>query len=370
MQPISLPPADFTGDLWEMLKTDPRPILVYGMGNGGDKLVARLGEIGREAADFFASDGFVRGQSFHGKRVLSFSEAREKYESFVILVSFGSTRDEVLDTVYGLAEQYALFIPDMPLAGEEYFTAAFYRAHYDELLRVYRMLADDASRRVLAATAWYKLTGKPEYLRAATATGDERDLLSYATMRSAVDVGAYRGDTLREMLENAPQLSYVLAVEPDEKNYKRLAAYAETVTGCRVEAVCAAAFDETAELYFAASGNRNATVKDAGVGVTASHEYRLMTVKGVQIDDILGGKRVDYIKYDTEGMEIVALRGSRRTLLSQRPHLRVSVYHRSEDLFALPLWLSAIFGDAYRYYIRRIPCIPAWECELIAVPNK
>ena len=368
MKEITLPSADFTGDLWEMLARDGRPILVYGMGNGGDKLVSRLAAIGREVADFFASDGFVRGQSFHGKRVLTFREAKEKHERFVILVSFGSTRREVLDTVYGLAQDYPLYIPDMPLAGEEYFTAEFYRAHYGEIARVYGMLADEASRRVYAALVWYKLTGDGRYLRIATETGDEHALLSYGAMTSAVDVGAYRGDTLAELLESAPALSYVLAIEPDAKNYRRLCDYAKTVTGCKVETVMGAALDETGTVLFATSGNRNATVQGGKKGGTASHEYRVTEVNGIEIDNIIRAKSVDYIKYDTEGAELLALRGSRGTILAHRPHLRVSIYHRSEDLYALPLWLAEFYRDAYRYYIRRKPCIPAWECELIAVP--
>ena len=42
--------------------------------------------------DFFASDEFVRGHYFHGKKVLKFSEARQKYDDFIILLSFASWR--------------------------------------------------------------------------------------------------------------------------------------------------------------------------------------------------------------------------------------------------------------------------------------
>ena len=64
-------------DLWQALTKETRPILLYGMGNGADKILATLAEYGIEAADVFASDGFVRGHTFHGKRVLSFSEAKD-----------------------------------------------------------------------------------------------------------------------------------------------------------------------------------------------------------------------------------------------------------------------------------------------------
>ena len=369
MSMFELPPKDLNEDLWTALKKANKPLLVYGMGNGGDKLVKKLSEIGLSVSDFFASDGFVRGQLFHGKRVLSFSEAKEKYSDFIILVSFGSTRPEVLSLVYGLAKDHELYIPDMPLAGEEYFTADYYRTHYEECLAVYRSFADDESRSLYASLLWYKLTGDPACLRAAVKTGDEHELLGYSDMTFAVDVGAYRGDTLKEMLAYAPRLAEVIAIEPDEKNYKRLFAYAETVTSCRVACVHAAAYDEEGSLSFASSGNRNATI-GGEISATASFEHREKQVKSTKIDTLTCGRTVDYIKYDTEGAELAALEGSRETIVRCAPHLRVSLYHRSEDVFSLPLWLTALMGNRYRYYLRRCDCIPAWECELIAVPVK
>ena len=67
-------------DLWEYLSAQKdKKIVMYGMGNGADKILAVCERYGIEVSDFFASDGFVRGHLFHGKRVLSYSEMKEKY---------------------------------------------------------------------------------------------------------------------------------------------------------------------------------------------------------------------------------------------------------------------------------------------------
>ena len=58
-----------TTDVWQTLKTTNKPIVFYGMGNGADKILAVMDGLGVEVSDFFASDGFVRGHTFHGKRV-------------------------------------------------------------------------------------------------------------------------------------------------------------------------------------------------------------------------------------------------------------------------------------------------------------
>ena len=54
-------------DIWTYLENTEKPIVVYGMGNGADKIIDRLTERNIKVADFFASDGFVRGHCFHGK---------------------------------------------------------------------------------------------------------------------------------------------------------------------------------------------------------------------------------------------------------------------------------------------------------------
>ncbi|MGN1207654.1 MAG: FkbM family methyltransferase, partial [Eubacteriales bacterium] len=98
-------PFDTGEDIWSRLSSETRPLIIYGMGNGADKLLASFAAHGLVAADFVASDGFVRGQVFHGKRVLSFSEVREKYPQYVLVLAFGSSRAEVLDGIFSLASQ-------------------------------------------------------------------------------------------------------------------------------------------------------------------------------------------------------------------------------------------------------------------------
>ena len=79
-----------TEDLWSKLKKTNKPILLYGMGDGAEKIITVLEKKEIEYKDIFASDGFVRGHSFRGKRVKSFSEIKEQYEDFIILLSFAS----------------------------------------------------------------------------------------------------------------------------------------------------------------------------------------------------------------------------------------------------------------------------------------
>ena len=79
--------------LWNYLSQTDKTIVMYGMGNGADKILSVCNRYGINVADFFASDEFVRGQSFHGKVVLKFSDVLEKYgkDNLIVLVSFASS---------------------------------------------------------------------------------------------------------------------------------------------------------------------------------------------------------------------------------------------------------------------------------------
>ena len=75
---------------------------------------------------------------------------------------------------------------------------------------------------------------------------------------------------------------------------------------------------------------------------------------------------LDYIKYDVEGSERAALTGSRAVIRFFAPTLLVSLYHRSEDLFDLPLLIRELNPD-YHFYLRRMAGVPAWDINLYCV---
>lgn len=55
--------------------------------------------------------------------------------------------------------------------------------------------------------------------------------------------------------------------------------------------------------------------------------------------------RVDFIKMDIEGYELPALMGAEEVIGQFRPNLAISLYHRPEDYFAIPLWLAGRFPE-------------------------
>ncbi len=360
-----LPEYPVSEDMWDKLKNESRPILIYGMGNGADKLILKFQELNISFSDIFASDGFVRGHSFHGIRVKSFSEVKELYRDFVIVLSFASNRDEVLELFSEIDGKYDMYIPDMPVAGGEYFDRNFYNTNYEKILDAYNALCDEDSKNCFAAVVNYKLFGKLRFLLSAYSTKDELYGLIklFKNVESYIDGGAYNGDTLKEAVFYFENLKRAVLVEPDKRSFKKLSLFAESLSETDTVLYNAALWSNEGMLEFSSSGNRNSSINS-----TASFENKTVETEVVTIDKI-AQTFVDYIKYDVEGAELSALIGSEATIARDKPVLLVSAYHRSSDVFELINYLGEKY-PFYDLYLRRLKCVPAWELDIIAIPNK
>ena len=351
-------------NLWEHLKVTDLPIVIYGMGNGADKIIDEMDARGIPVSDFFASDGFVRGHSFHGKRVLSLSEVKEKYEKFIVLVAFGSSLPNVMERLYDLSEAHELYAPDVPVCGGELFDAEFYLAHETEFNTVREMLADELSKSVFDDLISYKLSGDIRYLRHADTPKDTAltEILSGGYTAYA-DLGAYNGDTIREALAFYPTIQKIFAMEPSEKTYKKLSAYLETLDGVEIQAFPLCAWNTRETRILTDGSGRNTTLSGGGNGKTKSGA-RIRTAECDAPDALVSYRKERlFIKYDVEGAEEEALRGSEQLIKNNDTELLVSLYHKSRDLFALPLLIKDMLPD-HKLYLRKHPYVPAWDINL------
>lgn len=341
---------------------------MYGMGNGADKILAVCAAKGITVSDFFASDGFVRGHQFHGKTVLSWNAVKEKYgaENVIVLLSFGSSRPEVLENIRSIAAEAELYAPDVPVFGEGLFDDGFLAEHRASLAAARELLSDEESRRIYDNVVEFKRTGDLSFLFRAESDPDAvlRDLIRPEEITAYADCGAYTGDTVRALLDAAPGLKKVWAMEPDGRNYRKLEAYAAGERRATVRTFPVGVWSETATLSFDPSGNRNASFGENRSRALDGRAPVFREVPADTVDRLIGGERVDYIKYDVEGSEREALLGSVETIRKNAPTVLLSVYHRNGDLFDLPLLFHRLFPDYRGFYLRRFRGVPAWDVNL------
>lgn len=337
-------------DIWNKLKSTDRPIVIYGMGNGAEIIVNTLKMYGKEPDGYFASDSFVRGQSFLGKRVMTFGEAKENFPDMIVLVGFGSQRPEVIDGILSFdAEVYA---PDVPVVGDTLFNEEFALLHKSELDAVRKHLADEKSKQVFDEICAFKTDGNIGHLTNSQSGADEMmSLLNFTSAENYLDLGAFNGDTVIDFVKRVKAWNKITAIEPDVRNFRKLKNNTENFGN--VTCLNFAVSNERKQVHFLSRGGRNGRMSDSGT-----------TVEAVSIDSL--NQPFSYIKMDVEGAEIDALSGGERTIKEFRPKMLVSAYHRSEDIFTLPLKVLEIRSD-YKIYMRHLPYIPAWDTNYIFV---
>lgn len=342
-------------DMWQRLSSAKKPIWLYGMGDGAEKIANELRRRSIPISGIFASDGFVRHQQFMGFTVVSYSEAVAQSENMIVLVCFGTSRPDVLQNIYRIAAEQELYAPDVPVFGGGVFDAEYAAAHRNELKKVYDMLADEQSRTVFSECVQYRLSGDITHLKRCESQPDEawKNILRPGDDEHFVDLGAFSGDTVAEFCAHVSGYGSICAVEPTKKSFLRLQ---KSVSGMdNVTLFNVAVSDSRGVLTFNKHGGRNHAQAASGEQIAAD-----------SVDNMLGGRPATLIKMDVEGGEGAAIDGARNTILRCRPKMQVACYHRLEDYFALPIKVAAMRDD-YKLYMRHFAGVPAWDTNFYFV---
>lgn len=343
--------------VWEKLQTTRKPIILYGMGNGADKIIDWCEANGVKVSGIFATDEFVRYQQFRGFIVRKYSDIISEFgDDILIVIAFASERPEVLARFRELAGLHETVAPHLPLFQETDVVSRVWLEKYaSQLQQAYALLADAQSRQVFAATLNYKLSGKITYLFdcATNRNEDLRTVFTWQEGESYLDLGAYNGDTIQEFLSLAPHPQQIIAVEPDRRNCRKLRAWAEAESvSCEVHEC--GIWDTQTELAFSDSGGRQSSFCSKPKN----------TVAVATIDNIVGNRPLTYIKMDVEGAEKQALAGGKRTIQAHMPKMFLAAYHYDNDLWILPLMLKEL-NPNYKIYLRKHPYVPCWEINYL-----
>ncbi len=154
------------------------------------------------------------------------------------------------------------------------------------------------------------------------------------------DVGALDGYTTKVFFDHFPG-GHAYVFEPNPKQFavtkEHLREYPEA------ELFPYGAYDENTVLRFDPAEGDEGQAKVSEIGSIKVEVRRL--------DDLLGDRKVTFLKMDIEGSELAALRGAERIIREQRPKLAICVYHKPEDIWEIPDLILRYHPD-YRLYLR------------------
>ncbi|MCQ2363034.1 MAG: FkbM family methyltransferase [Acidaminococcaceae bacterium] len=339
-----------------------QPVVIYGTGNGADKIIDFCERKHIAVAGIFASDGFCHGKLFRGIRVESYGDITARLgRDFLLVIGFASELPEVLNRFRELDKLHPTVAPHLGLYCEENLDGAWLEHYEGELRAAHALLGDELSRKVFLDMLNYKFSGRLHYLfDHATKRKDDLRLLQLTERETYYDLGAYDGDTVKEFLQATDnRYSHIAAVEPDAKNFSKLQLFAAALDPTKVTTVNAAIWHEEGNIAFTNQSGRAAHISTGqkSVPVAATTIDRLSAVTSTF---------PSYIKMDLEGCEKEALQGGAVTIRRHKPKLLLAGYHYNEDLFRIPLILKKLRPD-YQIFLRKHPYVPDWEINFLAI---
>lgn len=227
----------------------------------------------------------------------------------------------------------------------------FYERNKAGLQKVHDLLADEASREVYAARIKALTTGEAGYLP----LSDHQEYYHPLVQPQYGDIMLDGGvsdmvDAQLQFAQSVGESGGIFGFEPIPAMAaiarKKLAAFPQyhLQTAGLGESTGQACFKNLRD------SSHLALNPDAGDSVSC---------RMTSVDDFVrehGLDRTDCIKLDVEGAEMLALAGSRETILKHWPKLIVCLYHKPSDMIDIPLFIHDL-AENYALYVAHSSCV-------------
>lgn len=331
-------------------------LYVYGQGTFADEVAANLESLG------FKIHSFVDYQSPKNLRIEVIKPPIAK-ESRIVVLGFHNFEANISQITQRLAMdgfsvinvvEYVKFLRQSNSFFENYWlTTNFqtYTINHEAIVRAGNLLKDEKSTKLFFEVIKYRLSGDESLLAhkddlSSQYFPEDIPWLSNKQLNKdgliVLDGGAFRGETYLTAKEKIRVLKWIF-VEPDENNQAFLDDLILNISD-RVELVRKGLHRTSTSLNFETKfGSNGSKVSETGD----------RSVSTVSIDHLFdkGISPLNLVKLDIEGSELAALEGGLSTIAARKPYLAVSIYHKPEDHWEIPLFVAEHF-PFYDLYVR------------------
>lgn len=321
---------------------------LYGAGQLGRTVLAKVREAGVEPVAFADDTPHKQGRIIDGLPILSPQDAVEKFGArlaFVVTIlnpqlNFITARQrlrELTDTPVLSFLHLAWSYPETLLPYCQFEPPEVVLNKAADIRHAFQLLADDESRRQFVAHLKFRLRLDHQALPSCAPDNYFPPGVLPALPSDVVfiDCGAYDGDTIRAFLAHQRgRFGHIYAFEPDAHNCARLRSYVASLGTDqeRIHVFNAGVGERRARLRFDQAGNMSSSFRAAG-----SAEVNVLPIDEV----VQEAGAIVYLKFDVEGAEWEALKGCAKLLEHARPLMAISLYHRPDDLWQLPLYVDS-----------------------------
>jgi len=176
----------------------------------------------------------------------------------------------------------------------------------------------------------------------------DKEIVKLTDYEVFLDAGAYDGET---------SIQFARFCKECGKDYKKIICFEPSVDiseKCRnniskaglhdVNIITAGTYSSNGEMRFDSSfaNSGAATIDSQGDSV----------IQTIAIDDCPLCADASFIKMDIEGAELEALMGAAKTIRNNKPKLAICLYHKTEDIIKIPMYIESLRSD-YKFFIRK-----------------
>ncbi len=172
------------------------------------------------------------------------------------------------------------------------------------------------------------------------------DALWHSESEVFIDVGMFNGKT--SILFNKwcnGRYKHIFGFEPDLEIREKLDNNIRVLKDLTVYPVGLG--DKRKRVGFVHLPTGSSRIKENVIGDDSKSYVELDTLDSILPKDTIP----TFIKMDIEGAELKAIDGARKQIEKNKPKLAISIYHKPEDIWEIPLKILEI-NDSYTFYLR------------------
>jgi len=240
---------------------------------------------------------------------------------------------------------------------------SFYDSHKNELEKLYGMLDDFESKKILAAKIRSLVTGNIGYLRLSDYPEYFHPMVRPVEGDIIIDGGISENISSQlRMCNNIGKNGRLYGFEPDPVGFTKAH---KQINDKKLEGtfrlIHCGLWSEKCTTSFTSSGEGSRVANDH---INPNTRCEMTTVDCFVKEQCLNN--VTFIKLDVEGSEFNVLRSSVETIVRYKPRMAISVYHNPEDLFSLPLLIKKMLPKCRLYLGHHTSC--TFETILYVLP--
>jgi len=319
-------------------------LVLFGAGEFGNLIYNYLKEA-EIKVDYFCDNDYLKwGQYLYGLKVVSPNELSAISDRVNLLIT-SAFYDEIENqlTTKGFNNIYYL-----PLIFSQKYSREDIKIADNKIDELMGFLEDDKSKQIIKKLIECRLTNN--FIPMGSVADNaclqyfDPDIIKLTGEEVFVDGGAYSGDTINSLLSTTKGcFKMIHGFEPDEKTYHKLVDNLSRINDFnKIKLNQKGLYNKNTKIGFAFTNNMGSRID----------ERLENNIKVVSLDQYLAkSEDVSFIKMDIEGAEKEAILGAKRVILKFKPKLAISIYHKPEDLWEIPLLIKSI-NPHYQIYIR------------------